>query len=170
MADVLTVEQRRYNMSRIRERDTRPEMVVRRGLHSRGLRFRLHRRDLPGRPDLVFARYRMALFVHGCFWHGHNCPRFTWPRTRREFWEEKITKNRGRDRRARASLRLRGWRVLTVWECALRGPGRWTVDEVLELCEAFAVDGTHGEMVIRGAQKTPSVGEERGWGRGAGRT
>lgn len=169
MADVLTAEQRRYNMSRIRGRDTRPEMLVRQGLHARGLRFRLHRRDLPGRPDLVFPRYRVAMFVHGCFWHGHNCPMFTWPRTRREFWQEKITKNRGRDRRTHASLKMRGWRVLTVWECALRGPGRWAVDEVLEVCEAFAVGGTHGELVIRGAQKAPPPpGEGSGGHRGSG--
>ena len=158
MADVLTGEQRRHNMSRIRGRDTRPEMLVRQGLHARGLRFRLHCRDLPGKPDLVFPRYRVAIFVHGCFWHGHECPMFTWPRTRGGFWRDKIRKNQERDRRARACLKMEGWRVLTVWECALRGPGRWPVEEVLERCEAFAVSATHGEMTIRGSQEPRSRG------------
>lgn len=90
MADVLTPEQRRLNMSRIRGRDTKPELLLRRGLHARGLRFRLHRKDLPGCPDLVFPRFRVTVFVHGCFWHGHECPMFKWPGTRTDFWRRKM--------------------------------------------------------------------------------
>src|ERR1700719_1649815 len=99
MGDVLTPEQRRLNMSRIRGRDTKPELLLRRGLHAAGLRFRLHTERLPGRPGLVFPRYRAAILVHGCFWHGHDCPLFKLPATRSEFWASKIAGNRTRDNR-----------------------------------------------------------------------
>jgi DNA mismatch endonuclease (patch repair protein) len=131
MADVLTPEQRRLNMSRIRGKDTKPELVLRRGLHARGLRFRLHRKDLPGRPDMVFSRYRAAVLVHGCFWHGHDCPLFKWPATRREFWQAKIGGNRARDARDLAGLAAAGWRVLVVWECAIKGPARLPAEALL---------------------------------------
>ena len=137
MADVLTQEQRRLNMSRIRGRDTKPELILRRGLHALGLRFRLHRKDLPGKPDLVFRRHRAVILVHGCFWHWHCCPLFKWPATRSEFWREKIARNRERDQAALEGLRRAGWRVLVVWECSLRGPGRRSVEDVLARCEAF---------------------------------
>ncbi len=140
MVDVLTPEQRRLNMSRIRGRDTKPEMILRRGLHALGLRFRLHRKDLPGRPDLVFPRYRAVIQVHGCFWHGHDCPMFKWPATRAEFWKEKIVGNRRRDRASLGALHESGWRVLVVWECALRGPRRRSVRDVLSRCEGFVKD------------------------------
>jgi DNA mismatch endonuclease (patch repair protein) len=131
MADVLTTEQRRLNMSRIRSKDTKPELLLRRGLHARGLRFRLHRKDLPGRPDMVFPHYRAAVLVHGCFWHGHDCPLFKPPATRREFWEAKIKGNQARDARDLAGLAAAGWRPLVVWECALKGPMRLPADSVL---------------------------------------
>ena len=140
MADVLTSEQRRLNMSRIRGRDTKGEMAIRRGLHARGLRFRLHCKDLPGRPDLVFPRHRAIVFVHGCFWHGHDCPMFRWPQTRKEFWRRKISQNLERDSIALSRLRDQGWRVLTVWECALKGSRRWSLDQVLQHCEDFVLD------------------------------
>jgi DNA mismatch endonuclease (patch repair protein) len=124
-------------MSRIRGRDTKPEMVLRRGLHSRGFRFRLHRRDLPGRPDLVFPSRHAAIMVHGCFWHGHDCPMCRLPATRAEFWQQKIDGNRQRDRQAFAALTAEGWRVLVVWECALRGPAHQPTGKVLEKCERF---------------------------------
>jgi DNA mismatch endonuclease (patch repair protein) len=101
-----------------------PGGALRHGLHARGLRYRLHRKDLPGRPDLVFPRYRAAILVHGCLWHGHDCPLFKWPATRREFWQAKIEGNRARDARDLAGLAAAGWRVLVVWECALKGPAR----------------------------------------------
>lgn len=117
MVDRLTPDQRRLNMSRVRAKDTRPEMIVRRLLHSLGFRFRLHRRDLPGRPDIVLPRYRAAIFVHGCFWHGHDCSLFRMPTTRTEFWAAKIAANRRRDGDAVSGLRDAGWRSLLIWTC-----------------------------------------------------
>ena len=115
MADVLTAKQRQLNMSRIRGRDTKPEMQIRRGLHARGLRFRLHDRLLPGRPDLVFPKHRAAVFIHGCFWHAHRCKLFKLPTTRHEFWKAKFEANVQRDRKAVQSLLSAGWRVLIIW-------------------------------------------------------
>jgi DNA mismatch endonuclease (patch repair protein) len=158
MVDVLTAEQRQLNMSRIRGRDTKPEMLIRRGLHARGLRFRLHARDLPGRPDLVFARYRSVVLVHGCFWHGHNCPMFKLPTTREDFWKEKIERNRVRDARNHAALRALGWRVLTVWECSLKGPAKKSYSGVLDTCSGF-LQGDMAEMSIAGNWASPSVSE-----------
>ena len=108
-------------MSRIRAENTKPEMAVRRGLHAAGFRYRLHVRSLPGRPDIVLRRYGAVVFVHGCFWHGHDCALFRWPATRPELWREKIGRNRDRDAQQTAALLDAGWRVATVWECALKG-------------------------------------------------
>jgi len=108
-------------MSRIRGKNTRPEMQVRRALFERGFRYRLHDRRLPGTPDLVLSKHHAVVFVHGCFWHGHDCRFFRWPATRSEFWRAKITRNKELDGIAKASLHETGWRVLSVWECALRG-------------------------------------------------
>lgn len=107
-------------MAGIRGRDTRPELLLRKALHARGLRYRLHDRRLPGRPDMVFPKWRTVVFVHGCFWHGHGCHLFKWPATRAEWWREKIGANRERDRRNAGELATLGWAVLTVWECELR--------------------------------------------------
>jgi len=116
--DRLSREQRSRNMARIRSRDTRPELVVRRLVHSMGFRFRLHRQDLPGRPDLVFPSRRKVIFVHGCFWHRHSCRRGkSLPTTRVEFWTRKFEANRQRDDKVRRELRRDGWEVLVVWEC-----------------------------------------------------
>ena len=141
MADVLTPIQRSFNMSRIRGKDTKPEMLLRRGLHARGLRFRLHRKDLPGRPDIVLARYRAAIFVHGCFWHNHGCPLCTVPTTRAEFWIQKLQANRERDRIALATLADAGWRVLTIWECATRGEGKIPLPVLLDTVEGWVASG-----------------------------
>lgn len=130
LTDVLTPEQRRLNMSRIRGKNTRPEMTVRRLLHAAGFRYRLHGAGLPGKPDLVLPKYRAVIFVHGCFWHGHDCPLFRWPKTRQDFWEKKIHRNMERDAEAGHQLEQLGWRVFTVWECALRGRGKLPADEV----------------------------------------
>lgn len=119
MADFLTPEKRRRVMSAIKSRDTKPELIVRRMLHRAGFRFRLHRSDLPGRPDIVLPRYRTAIFVHGCFWHGHDCGIFRAPTTRPEYWARKLSKTRERDDSVIAKLQLLGWRVITVWECQL---------------------------------------------------
>ena len=108
-------------MARVRSRDTAPELVVRRAAHAIGLRFRLHRRDLPGRPDLIFPRYRLVLFVHGCYWHRHSgCRRATSPKTNTLFWEAKFAANIARDRAAIDQLAQAGWRTLVIWECETR--------------------------------------------------
>lgn len=137
MADVLTPEQRRFNMSRVRSKDTRPEMLLRKGLHARGLRFRLHRKDLPGCPDLVLPKYHAVIFAHGCFWHGHNCPMFKLPTTNSEFWSRKVLRNRTNDSAVLGALHQQGWRVMVVWECVLRGRARWPFDEVLDTVMAW---------------------------------
>ena len=137
-------------MSRIRGRDTGPELVLRRGLHGRGLRYRLYRQDLPGKPDLVFPGTRGVIFVHGCFWHRHNCPRFKWPATRRNFWRAKIEGNRERDAAALIALKKSGWRVQIVWECALRGSCRRPIEDVLDLCETFARGGDQQFVEVSG--------------------
>lgn len=111
-------------MSGIRGKNTKPEILIRTLLHRRGFRFRLHDRELPGKPDIVFPRYHAVIFVHGCFWHGHDCRLFKMPATRERFWQEKITRNRSNDQKASATLLSMGWRVGVVWECAIRGADR----------------------------------------------
>ncbi|OHV13110.1 very short patch repair endonuclease [Kushneria phosphatilytica] len=125
-------------MAGIKGRDTQPELMVRRYLHACGYRFRLHRRDLPGRPDLVLPRYRCALFVHGCFWHRHDgCFYATSPATRKQFWQDKLEGNVQRDRRQQQRLLELGWRVVVIWECGLRH-GTEYLYEILPLIEAGA--------------------------------
>ena len=122
MADRLTLSQRSHCMSRIRCKNTKPEILVRKGLHARGFRFRLHNKDLPGSPDVVLPKYGVAIMVNGCFWHGHKgCRYATEPKTNIEFWETKIARNRHRDEVTNAHLEALGWHVITVWECELRG-------------------------------------------------
>jgi DNA mismatch endonuclease (patch repair protein) len=123
VADVVDAATRSRMMSGIRGRNTKPEILVRSLLHRKGFRFRLHVRELPGRPDIVLQKYHAAIFVHGCFWHGHDCPLYRLPGTRPDFWRNKIDRNRASDRRARDALLAAGWRVAVVWECALRGAG-----------------------------------------------
>ena len=123
MVDVVSPETRSRMMSGIRGKDTKPEVLARKALHARGFRYRLHVSDLPGRPDIVLPRYKAALFVHGCFWHGHDCRFFKLPRTRPEFWRLKLGRNRANDERSLALLSDAGWRTGIVWECALRGKG-----------------------------------------------
>jgi|SRR5271157_1308258 len=119
--DVLTVEQRRKNMAAIRGKDSTPERKVRSMLHRLGLRFRLHDRRLPGKPDIVLPRFHSVVFVHGCFWHRHPGCRFaTMPATREDFWRKKFAENVERDRRAQRDLRKDGWKVIVIWECETR--------------------------------------------------
>lgn len=121
MVDRLSKERRSWNMSRIGGRDTKPELIVRSLLHRMGYRFRLHRRDLPGSPDIVLPRHRALILVHGCFWHRHpGCRYACMPRTRTEFWKAKFATNVDRDRRQIQQLEILGWRVLVVWECQTR--------------------------------------------------
>jgi DNA mismatch endonuclease (patch repair protein) len=121
--DTLTPEQRSDRMRRVRQRGTGPELAVRRALHAMGLRFRLHRRDLPGRPDIVLPGRRAAIFVHGCFWHRHpGCSRTTTPKTRADYWLAKFAENEARDAKAIVTLAADGWRVQVVWECETLRP------------------------------------------------
>ena len=130
MTDVVDPKVRSRMMSGIQGRDTKPELIIRRGLHQLGFRYRLHDKKLPGKPDLVFPQYRAVIFVNGCFWHKHQCHLFKWPSTRKAFWREKISGNAERDKRNRAECEQRGWKVLVVWECALKGRTRRQPAEV----------------------------------------
>jgi len=121
VTDTLTPEQRSKLMSRIRGRDTSPEMTIRRLVHSMGYRYRLHRRDLPGTPDLVFGPRRKVIFVHGCFWHLHQgCPLARRPKSRTDYWWPKLEANRQRDKRNQQALEDLGWKVLVIWECEIK--------------------------------------------------
>ena len=125
MADKMTKAQRHYCMSRIHSSGTKPEIRLRRALWHLGFRYRVNYPRLPGKPDIVFGRYRTVVFVHGCFWHGHQgCSLYTVPKSNVEFWTAKLTRNRDRDRRQHEQLRQMGWRVIDVWECELRGDAR----------------------------------------------
>ena len=121
MADVHTPEIRSYNMSMIRGKNTKPEIIVRKFLHSKGFRFRLHKKDLPGKPDIVLPKYKTVIFIHGCFWHGHNnCKYFVVPKTRTKWWLNKINGNKETDKRNNLLLRKAGWNIIILWECQLR--------------------------------------------------
>ena len=121
MTDFLNKVERSERMSLIRAKDTRPELVLRRALHAKGFRYRLHASDLPGKPDIVLPKFGSVIFVHGCFWHGHrNCRIANSPKTNSEFWQKKFTTNARRDRRSQRRLKLMGWKVIVVWECEVR--------------------------------------------------
>lgn len=125
MTDTLSRKHRSWNMSRVRSKDTRPELIVRSLLHQTGYRFRLHVKALPGKPDIVLAKYRAVVFVHGCFWHRHkNCPDASTPKTRTDFWIKKFTGNVKRDRTNRSALRKIGWKAIIVWECEVTKPSK----------------------------------------------
>jgi len=137
MADNLNAEQRHRAMSSVGQRDTTPEIAIRQELHRRGFRYRLHDRHLPGKPDLIFPKWNAVIFVHGCFWHGHECSRFSWPKTRKSFWRKKIQSNRERDAAVRVALQKLGWRIGVVWECSLRGPKQLGIESVGKRCSAW---------------------------------
>jgi DNA mismatch endonuclease (patch repair protein) len=121
MADVHSKETRSYNMSRIRSKDTKPELLVRRFLHKNGFRYRLHVKDLPGKPDIVLPKYKTVIFIHGCFWHGHEgCKYSTLPETRKDWWRNKIGKNIANDRKSEEILMATGWKIIIIWSCSLK--------------------------------------------------
>lgn len=125
-------------MAGIQGKNTKPEMVVRRALHAAGFRYRLHFKGLPGKPDLVFPKYRTVIFVNGCFWHKHNCKLFKWPKTRPEFWRQKITGNVDRDKKNITILKGLGWSVITTWECTFKGKSNDAIRiEIDRLTEAL---------------------------------
>ena len=130
--DKLTPAERSALMGKIPGKDTKPELMVRSLLHAMGYRFRLHRKDLPGKPDIVLPRHRLVIFVHGCFWHGHRkCRLAQVPATRSEFWQEKFIRNAARDQESECRLRKLGWNVLVVWECEVRDP-KWLFETLAE--------------------------------------
>ncbi|MFQ5642324.1 MAG: very short patch repair endonuclease [Thiogranum sp.] len=132
MTDVVDRETRSRMMSGIRGKNTRPELVIREALFAKGLRYRLHVKDLPGKPDLVFPKYKAVIFIHGCFWHHHDCHLFKWPSTRPEFWKKKIDRNVEVDKRNYAALKAEKWRILTVWECAIKGKTKLCFESVID--------------------------------------
>ncbi|WP_110032582.1 very short patch repair endonuclease [Hoeflea marina] len=134
MADTVSPKVRSRMMSGIRGKDTKPEMIVRRGLHALGFRFRLHDKHLPGKPDIVFPKFRAVIFVHGCFWHGHHCHLFKWPSTRTEFWLSKINRNQEVDARSESLLEKDKWRQCIVWECAVKGRAKLPLEELIAEC------------------------------------
>ncbi|WP_404374098.1 very short patch repair endonuclease [Sphingomonas sp. MMS24-J45] len=149
MSDVHTPEQRSRNMAAVRGRDTKPELELRRALHGLGFRYRLNVRTLPGTPDLVLPARNALLFVHGCFWHGHDCPLFVLPRARRDFWLDKIGRNQLRDRQHHDRLHDAGWRIGTVWECAMRGRSSPGVTATAATVERFLRSADCREMYFR---------------------
>ena len=170
MADVVDAATRSRMMAGIRGKDTKPEILLRKALFARGFRYRLHASDLPGRPDMVLPKYRAALFVHGCFWHMHDCGLFRLPSTRREFWRQKLAGNRERDARQRAALRDAGWRVMVVWECAFKRAPAERINEVADLvagwlrssesppCVSIALEGGKPALFVEDQR----VGDEAG--------
>jgi DNA mismatch endonuclease (patch repair protein) len=137
-------------MAAILGRHTGPELLVRKAMHAAGLRYRLHAKNLPGRPDLVFPRYHAVVFVNGCFWHRHDCHLFKWPETREEFWREKIGRNVANDEKSVTALRRDDWRVATVWECALKGRTKLDGTETMHRLAAW-IRSDEPTITIRGA-------------------
>lgn len=147
MTDTVSPEKRSLMMSAVRGKDTQPELRVRKALHAAGFRFRLHCKDLPGRPDVVLSKHKLVVFVHGCFWHGHSeCRLAKIPATRPEFWAAKLKRNAQRDRNAINELRARGWRVLVIWQCYLQSEKN---ADSLQLRLAVAVESPDGFIELR---------------------
>ncbi|MAD75697.1 MAG: very short patch repair endonuclease [Rheinheimera sp.] len=135
MVDVHDKETRSKNMAAIRNKNTRPELMLRKQLHAAGFRYRLNVKEMPGKPDIVLPKYKTVIFVHGCFWHLHNCLLFKWPSTRAEWWKVKLMTNRQRDLEAQDKLMELGWRVLVVWECEIKS------QKLMDLVSGFLLSG-----------------------------
>lgn len=131
MVDVVDKKTRSRMMSGIRGINTRPELLIRKGLHRKGFRYRLHHQGLPGKPDMVFRKYGAIILINGCFWHQHDCHLFKWPSTRKDFWRKKILGNKMRDERNSATYTKLGWKVLVIWECAIKGKTRRPINEIV---------------------------------------
>ncbi|MCF6211595.1 MAG: very short patch repair endonuclease [Gammaproteobacteria bacterium] len=151
MPDTLSTEQRSLCMARVKSKDTVPELLIRKSLFARGFRYKLHDKFLPGKPDIVFPKYRAVIFVHGCFWHKHNCSAFSWPVTRKEFWKTKINSNSERDKQHLTELNAAGWHVLIVWECALKGKRRLDLEKVTNSISQWLICG-HRNKEINGKE------------------
>lgn len=149
MVDVVSAQKRSEMMSGIRNKDTRPEKIIRSALHLKGYRYRLHVKKMPGKPDIVMPKFKAVIFVHGCFWHGHDCHLFKWPSSRIEFWRNKIGRNQKNDLITERELGTEGWRVLTIWECALKGRKRKPLTGIIKIASAW-LKGNRKKLVIRG--------------------
>jgi DNA mismatch endonuclease (patch repair protein) len=149
MADIVDPQTRSRMMAGIRGKNTKPEILIRGLLHRRGFRYRLHANNLPGKPDLSFQGRKAVIFVHGCFWHGHDCPLFKWPSSRQKFWHEKITRNRDNDARHRKSLVSDGWRILTVWECAIKHGTKEDHEKIGDRITKWLSNGTRSAEIRR---------------------
>lgn len=150
MTDVHSPAVRSKNMRAIRSTNTKPELKIRSALHKRGFRYRLNYSGLPGKPDLILKKYGAAIFVHGCFWHQHNCELFKWPVSNREFWKSKLTQNRIRDLSNEAKLAELGWRTATVWECSLKGRNRKSLDVIVEMIANWLISMNCHHLEIQG--------------------
>ncbi len=158
MADWLTVEQRRRVMQAIKSKDTGPEMAIRRLLHRLGYRYRLHKKGLPGKPDLVFGSRRKVIFVHGCFWHAHDCRYGRAPESRQDYWLPKLRRNKERDAEKLAELEALGWEVLTIWECQIKAKDQ---SGLVDTVTAF-LDGNGGSTAPKRGVRTSALDEKSG--------
>jgi DNA mismatch endonuclease (patch repair protein) len=149
VSDVHDQQTRGRNMAAVRSRDTKPEMMIRKALHASGLRFRLNVRDLPGKPDIVLPRHRAVVFVHGCFWHRHECDLFRWPESRPEFWRDKLNTNAARDMTSAEALGKAGWRQAVIWECALKGRKKRDFQDTMQRLIAW-IRSDEQAITIRG--------------------
>lgn len=147
MVDIVSKKTRSRMMSGIRGKNTKPELVIRSGLHRLRFRYRLHYGDLPGKPDIVFPKYQAIILVNGCFWHGHGCNLFKWPTTRPDFWRNKIRTNQVRDQRNLNTYAAEGWRTLVIWECALKGAERRDPEKIVELVARWLKSGTESAEI-----------------------
>ena len=147
MTDVVDKKTRSRMMSGIRSKDTKPELIIRKALFRKGFRYKLHDKSLPGKPDLVLPKYNAVIFIHGCFWHHHDCHLFKWPTTRPEFWKKKISRNVEVDKRNYAALKSEGWYILTVWECAIKGKTRLSFDKVIDDITKWVLTGKRDKII-----------------------
>jgi DNA mismatch endonuclease, patch repair protein len=147
MVDVVDTKTRSRMMSGIKSKNTRPELLIRKALFDKGFRYRLHAQYLPGKPDLVLPNYNAVIFIHGCFWHGHDCHLFKWPSTRPDFWKSKINRNQEVDIRAYKNLIKDGWYILTIWECALKGKTRRPLEYVVDNIEYWLLYETKNKQI-----------------------
>ena len=149
MVDVVAPEKRSQMMSGIKGKNTKPELIIRKGLHKKGFRYKLHESKLPGKPDLVFPKYKAVILVNGCFWHRHDCHLFQWPSTRPEFWRNKILKNVKKDADVMEQLHDNGWRVMLIWECAIKGKDRISIENIISEVSYWLINGS-GDSQVRG--------------------
>lgn len=149
MADTVTKEVRSRMMSAIRAKDTKPELAIRRGLHALGFRYALHSRRFSGKPDMVLQKYRAVIFVHGCYWHGHDCGEVKPAASNRSYWSPKILKNRERDAQNLAAVEAQAWRHLTIWECSFRRKGPKALEETVRTAANWILHGASSAEVRR---------------------